>query len=261
MDKQKTIETALTLADCAKEISLRYFRNPDLTIENKDQSDFDPVTQADREIELKIRECLSGIAPQDGILGEEFDPMDTQSGLTWVIDPIDGTRAFMAGQPTWGTLIALHDGQKPIFGLVDQPYIGERFMGGWGSAILSRCGTSTLIQTRKSSGLSGAILYTTFPEIGTSTERAAFERVATQVQLVRYGMDCYAYAMLAAGLIDVVIEAGLSPYDIYAPAALIDAAGGQVTNWQGDPLDKSGQALAIADKDLADDIIALLNAT
>ena len=259
MDKQKTIEIAIALADHAKEISLRYFRNPALNVENKDKSDFDPVTQADREIEIKIREILADMAPQDGILGEEFDSVETQSGLTWVIDPIDGTRAFMSGQPTWGTLIALHDGNAPIFGLLDQPYIGERFMGGWGSAILSRGGASNKIAARKSNGLSAAILYTTFPEVGSKDERAAFEHVASKVQLTRYGMDCYSYAMLAAGYIDVVIEAGLSPYDIYAPAALVEAAGGQVTNWQGNSLDEKGQALAVADPSKADEIIALLN--
>ena len=259
LDKQKTIEIAISLADAAKDISLRYFRNPALNIENKDKTDFDPVTQADREIEKKIRELLAELAPKDGILGEEYDAQEGETGLTWVIDPIDGTRAFMAGQPTWGTLIALHDGNKPIFGLVDQPYIGERFMGGWGSAILSRGGKSTPISARKSQGLGASILYTTFPEVGAPEERKSFERVAAHAQLVRYGMDCYAYAMLAAGYIDVVIEAGLSPYDIYAPAALVEAAGGQVTNWQGGALGGSGQAVAIADPSQANQIFALLN--
>ena len=259
MNKAKIIEDAVALANAAREISLRYFRSNNLQVENKLKEDFDPVTIADREIEERIRELLSERAPEDGILGEEFGQIETKSGLTWVIDPIDGTRAFMAGQPTWGTLISVFDGEKPIFGLVDQPYIGERFMGGWGQAIFSRGGENIPIQTRKDRPIEAAILYTTFPEVGTKEEREKFERVASEVQLTRYGMDCYAYAMLAAGLIDVVIEAGLQPYDIYAPIALIEAAGGHVSNWQGEPFNQTGLALALADPKLADVILPLLN--
>ncbi len=259
MNKAKIIEDAVALADAARELSLRYFRANDLTVENKRPEDFDPVTQADREIELRIRELLADRAPDDGILGEEFENQETRSGLTWVIDPIDGTRAFMAGQPTWGTLISVYDGEKPIFGLIDQPYIGERFMGGWGQAILSRAGQNHPIQTRKDRKLKAAILYSTFPEVGKPEERAAFERVASHVQLTRYGMDCYAYGMMAAGFIDLVIEAGLQSYDIYAPIALIEAAGGQVTNWQGEPFGASRQAVALADPARADEVFSLLN--
>jgi histidinol phosphatase-like enzyme (inositol monophosphatase family) len=235
-----------TLADIARAQTLPWFRNVALSAESKLSDGFDPVTQADRAAEAAIRAHLQQMRPQDGILGEEFAPKPSQSGLTWIIDPVDGTRAFLAGTPCWGVLIALADEDGPFLGVIDQPYIAERFIGGLGEARMSGPQGPKALATRVTTVLDEALLFTTFPEIGTKAERAAFDRVAADVKLTRYGMDCYAYALLAAGHIDLVIEAGLNPYDIAAPAAVITAAGGCVTNWQGGPIDASGQVLAAA---------------
>ena len=197
-----------------------------------------------------MREILATLRPEDGILGEEYAPKPSSSGLTWVLDPIDGTRGYVAGTPTWGVLIALHDGAEPVLGVIDQPYIGERFTGGFGVAeMVGPLGTHPL-RTRHNTDLAAATIFTTYPEVGSADDRAAFEAVAQKCQLTRYGMDCYAYALLAAGQIDLVIEAGLQAYDIQAPIAVIEAAGGIVTNWEGGAADQGGRALAAANASL-----------
>jgi histidinol phosphatase-like enzyme (inositol monophosphatase family) len=246
------------LADLARQETLKWFRTPGLAAENKECDGFDPVTAADRAAESAMRAYLAQHHPDDGILGEEFDPVDSHSGLTWVLDPIDGTRAFLSGTPCWGVLIALSDAQGPFLGVIDQPYIGERFLGGLGEARLRGPHGTSVLQTRPTRDIAQAILFTTFPEIGTPAERAAFERVQGRALLTRFGMDCYAYALLAAGQIDLVIEAGLNPYDIAAPLAVIEAAGGVVTDWQGGPAGGGGQVIAAANAELHAQALALL---
>lgn len=251
--------TATELADAARLATLAHFRAPGLTADNKEDHRFDPVTVADRLSETRMRDILARRRPDDGILGEEFDPKSGTSGLTWVLDPIDGTRGYLSGTPTWGVLISVADATGPIYGIIDQPYIGERFEGGFGRArIVGPMGASAL-KCRAARPLAQAILFTTFPEVGTLAEGAAFRRVAAQMRLVRYGMDCYAYALIAAGQIDLVIEAGLQAYDVQAPIAVIEAAGGVVTNWQGDPVHQGGQVLAAANKGIHAEAMALLN--
>lgn len=247
-----------TLADQARQSILPWFRNPDLGAASKTQEGFDPVTQADRDAEQTIRATLHKLRPDDGILGEEFGPKASQSGLTWIIDPIDGTRGFLAGTPCWGVLIALADSDGPFLGVIDQPYISERFLGGLGQAWVAGPQGRKPMATRKTVELADALLFTTFPEIGTSAECAAFTRVAQAARLTRYGMDCYAYALLAAGHVDLVIEAGLNPYDIAAPIAVIEAAGGIVTNWQGGRVGASGQVVAAANATLHAKALELL---
>ncbi|TVP73725.1 MAG: histidinol-phosphatase [Rhodobacteraceae bacterium] len=246
------------LADLARSETLKWFRQPQLCADNKLAAGFDPVTQADRAAELVLRAHIARLRPEDGILGEEFDRVAGHSGLTWVIDPIDGTRSFLSGSPCWGVLIALADAQGPFLGVIDQPYIGERFVGGLGVARLVGPQGEVALRTRATQTLSQATLFSTFPEIGTVTERAAFDRVARQARLTRYGLDCYAYALLAAGHIDLVIEAGLNAYDIAAPIAVIEAAGGIVTDWQGGRPGASGQVLAAANPGLHAQALALL---
>lgn len=239
-------ETAHALADVARAAVLPWFRAADLAADNKLDAGFDPVTQADRAAETAMREVLARKRPDDTVIGEEFGQSDGTSGLTWVLDPVDGTRAFLAGAPTWGVLIAVSDAEGPLFGVIDQPYIAERFWGGLGEAAsLGPLGERPLA-TRGSRALGDSILFTTFPEVGSAAEAAGFRAVAEQVRLVRYGMDCYAYALLAAGQIDLVIEAGLSNYDVHAPIAVIEAAGGIVTDWQGGPAHHGGRILAAA---------------
>lgn len=240
------IRVAHLLADVARPETLRLFRSADLVAEDKGPGAFDPVTAADRAAEQAMRAVLASERPDDAVLGEEFGSTPGTSGLTWVLDPIDGTRAYMSGTPTWGVLVAVSDENGPLFGLIDQPYIRERFAGGFGVAELVGPHGERALAARQGSDLANATLLTTFPEIGTVEEMRAFQAVSRQVRLTRYGMDCYAYALLAAGQVDLVIEAGLNPYDIHAPIAVIKAAGGIVTNWMGGPAHDGGRVIAAA---------------
>ncbi|GFE65625.1 inositol monophosphatase [Litoreibacter roseus] len=240
------VALAERLADAARAETLRHFRGGSLGTVSKDADGYDPVTVADRAAEAAMRDILAAERPQDGILGEEYGTQVGTSGLTWVLDPIDGTRGYVAGTPTWGTLVAVHNGTAPILGLIDQPYIGERFIGGLGQAAFRGPHGTGALNASRTTTLSDAIIFTTFPEVGTEVQRAGFEAVTKGCKLTRYGMDCYAYGLLALGHVDLVIEAGLAPYDIQAPIAVIEAAGGIVTNWDGAPADQGGSALAAA---------------
>lgn len=243
------IDVAHAVADAARVETLRYFRGGALETTSK-AAEFDPVTVADRAAEQAMRAVLADLRPEDGILGEEFAAKPSETDLTWVLDPIDGTRGYIAGTPTWGVLIALHDGERPVLGVIDQPYIGERFTGGLGTAQMTGPQGARDLVVKTTRDLAEAMVFTTYPEVGSLAERAGFEAVAANCKLTRYGMDCYAYALLAAGQIDLVIEAGLQPYDIQAPIAVIEAAGGIVTDWQGGPADQGGRALAAATPEL-----------
>jgi len=253
------IQVADALADAARVATLQHFRADGLSADNKEADRFDPVTVADRLSETRMREILAARRPQDGILGEEFGTTTGTSGLTWVLDPIDGTRSYLSGTPTWGVLIAVSDDTGPIYGIVDQPYIGERFSGGLGVAEVNGPLGRKPLKTRAPRPLSEAILFTTFPEVGTPEDGAAFNRVKAQARLTRYGCDCYAYALIAAGQIDLVIEAGLLAYDVQGPIAVIEAAGGIVTDWQGNPAHMGGRVLAAANKAIHAEALALLN--
>ena len=258
-DEDELIATAAEMADVARVATLRHFRSAGLSADTKEADRFDPVTVADRESEAAMRGVLARLRPQDAILGEEQAPHPGTSGLTWVIDPIDGTRGYLSGTPTWGVLISVADAEGPIYGLIDQPYIGERFEGGFGRAqVVGPMGRHPL-RCRPARALDQAILFSTFPEVGTEADRLAFRRVADRARLVRYGCDCYGYALVAAGQIDLVIEAGLQPYDVQAPIAVIQAAGGIVTDWQGRPCPTGGRVLAAANAAIHAQAMALLN--
>ncbi len=245
-DQKEITRVAHALADAARDAILPHFRVPALATANKEDGGFDPVTEGDRAAERAMRAVLAKHRPQDGIFGEEYGQSDGTSGLIWVLDPIDGTRGFISGTPTWGVLIALSDASGPVFGIVDQPYIKERFVGGFGEAYVDGPHGRRDLISRKESSLKDAILFTTFPEVGTVAEEAAFKAVSQKVKLTRYGMDCYAYALVATGQVDLVIEAGLNAYDIQGPMAVVQAAGGVVTNWQGGPAHQGGQVIAAA---------------
>jgi len=257
---EELFATAHELADVARVATLSHFRSRDLAADTKESDRFDPVTAADRLSEERMRAVLARRRPDDGILGEEYGTTKGTSGLTWVLDPIDGTRGYLSGTPTWGVLISVRDDQGPLYGIIDQPYIGERFEGGLGRAQMKGPMGQSPLAVRSPRPLSQAILFSTFPEVGTPDEGAAFRRVAPKAKLVRYGTDCYAYALIAAGQIDLVIEAGLQAYDVQAPIAVIEAAGGIVTDWQGRPAHEGGQILAAANRDLHAEVLALLNA-
>lgn len=252
------VATAEAVADAARAATLPYFRAEGLDAESKARH-FDPVTAADRAAEVAMRAVLAERRPSDGILGEEFAAIAGSSGLTWVIDPIDGTRGFMSGTPTWGVLVAVSDVDGPRYGLIDQPYIQERFRGGFGRSEYEGPQGRRTLRSRAPRPLEEAILFTTFPEIGTEAERHAFGAVAARARLVRFGMDCYAYAMVAAGQIDLVIEAGLQPYDIHAPMAVVEAAGGVVTDWRGNSPKDGGRVLAAANAGIHAEVLALLS--
>ncbi len=252
------IATAHAMADAARAAILPHFRNAGLATDDKGVGRFDPVTEADRAAEAAMRAVLAMRRPDDAILGEEEAATPGTTGLTWVIDPIDGTRGFISGTPTWGVLIALSDAGGPRYGIIDQPYIGERFEGGFGRATVKGPHGEAPLATRATADLSEATLFTTFPEVGNPAERAGFDAVRDRVKLTRYGMDCYAYALLAAGHVDLVIEAGLAAYDISAPIAVIEAAGGVVTDWRGGPVHEGGRALAAANPALHAAALALL---
>lgn len=254
------IDTAHRLADAARNAILPRFRTRDLQTMNKAAGAFDPVTAADRDSETAMRAILAEARPDDGILGEEFPPVAGTSGLTWVLDPIDGTRGFISGTPTWGVLIAIADAEGPFFGVIDQPYIGERFIGGLGLAEMSGPQGTAPLAARSETRLSEATIFTTFPEIGEEADRAAFRRLASLCNLTRYGMDCYAYALVAAGQIDLVVEAGLAPYDIQAPIAVVEAAGGIVTDWRGGNAHEGGNVVAAANAELHAAALEALNA-
>ena len=247
MDKTDIVRTAHAVADAAREAVLPFFRSAGLTADNKlPEGRFDPVTEGDRATERAMRAVLARLRPQDGILGEEYGAVSGTSGLTWVLDPIDGTRAFMSGAPTWGVLIAVSDETGPLYGIIDQPYIGERFEGGWGAARMTGPMGARDLRVMGARPLSEAIVFTTFPELGSPAEAAGFAEVSGHAKLTRYGLDCYAYSLVAAGHVDLVIEAGLAAYDIQAPIAVIEAAGGIVTDWQGGPAHQGGRAIAAA---------------
>jgi myo-inositol-1(or 4)-monophosphatase len=260
LDSDAIRTTAHAVADAGSVAALPYFRAPALGVENKASGgSFDPVTRADRAVETAMRSVLAASRPEDAILGEEGGRQDGVSTLTWVLDPIDGTRSFLSGVPTWGILVAVSNDSGPFYGIIDQPYLGERFAGGLGEATLTGPRGTIPLRVRGDRPLADAILFTTFPELGTPAEAQGFAEVAQRVKLTRYGLDCYAYAMLALGQIDLVVEAGLHAYDICAPIAVIEAAGGIVTDWHGRPAHAGGRVLAAAGRQQHDAALEILS--
>ncbi len=257
-DRDAVLATAAAMADAARQATLQHFRAAGLMADTKETDRFDPVTVADRLSEDRMLEVLAARRPQDAVRGEERGARPGTSGLTWHLDPIDGTRAYLCGAPTWGVLIAVADDSGPIYGIIDQPFIGERFEGGLGRACVTGPMGRRALGCRGARSLDQAILLSTFPEIGTEAEGAAFRRVSDRVRLTRYGMDCYGYALLAAGQVDLVIEAGLQSYDVMAPIAVVEAAGGIMTDWQGRPVHEGGQVIAAANPQVHAAALALL---
>jgi len=249
------------LADAAGRAILAYFR-AELAVENKAAgSGYDPVTLADRAAETVLRQMILEAYPGHGVFGEEFGLQSGDTGLTWVIDPIDGTRSFMSGLLHWGTLIALYDGEKPLLGVVDQPYVGERFIGSALGARLVRGGdTPTPIRVRGCQGLETAILCATGRHIfADDSELEAFDRVAAITRMVHYGGDCYLYCMLAAGRVDLVIESTLGPHDVQALIPLVEAAGGIISDWSGGPAVDGGRVIAAGDRRVYEQAMGLLS--
>lgn len=245
------------LADAAATAILPHFRTA-LAVENKLSGAFDPVTVADRAGEAAMRALIDRVHPDHGILGEEYGSEGLDRAHVWVLDPVDGTRSFITGIPLWGTLIGLrHDG-RPVQGMMAQPFIGERFYGDGKTATWTGPGGERVLKTRACTSLAEASLFTTSLHAFGDAERSAYLAVEAEAKLVRYSADCYAYAMVAAGQIDVVIEAGLQPYDITALIPVIEGAGGVVTSWAGGSATDGGAVVASGDPRLHEIVLKRL---
>ncbi|SON57602.1 Histidinol-phosphatase [Hartmannibacter diazotrophicus] len=256
---------ANTLADAAGKVILPHFRS-NLDVENKEVAAFDPVTVADRAAEEVIRKLIGETYPDHGVLGEEFGDTSDGAEMVWIIDPIDGTRAFISGLPVWGTLIGLQQAGKPVFGMMAQPFTGERFFGDGENAGYTGPGGDRVLKARSCASLSEATLFCTTPALFLNEARAAYDRVEKAARLARYGVDCYAYCMLAAGQIDIVIEDQLKVFDIMPLIPVIEGAGGIVTSWTGGPaivdgkVADGGKVIASGDRRVHDEALGLLAA-
>jgi len=253
------IDLALNLADTSGPVILDYFRTG-LAVERKD--DASPVTRADREAETVLRDRLAAEVPEHGIFGEEHGGERLDAEYVWVLDPIDGTRAFINGIPLFGTLIALTRNGAPVLGVIDHPALGERWLGVAGAPTRhwGRGDDGAPVQARACDGIDQALLCTTSPEMFSNDELARYRRVQAAVSDTRFGTDCYAYAMVASGQTDLVVEAGMKPYDYLAHAVVVAGAGGVITDWQGAPLtlDSPGSVAAAGDGRVHAAALALL---
>ena len=243
-DRAQLLEFAVGTVQAAGRVVLPHFRSA-VSVENKlTDGGFDPVTEADQAAERVIRERIGGAYPAHGVYGEEYG-WDRGNGLTWVIDPIDGTKSFMSGLLHWGVLLALFDGQQPIIGVMHQPFTGETWAGDGDSAWYEHAGARRDLGSRQGVGLEGAVLATTSPEfLADDAERLAFARLEGRVRLSRYGGDCYLYAMLAMGCLDLVVDGTLNAYDIQPLMPIVQGAGGRISLWDGGDAALGGTVVA-----------------
>jgi inositol-phosphate phosphatase/L-galactose 1-phosphate phosphatase/histidinol-phosphatase len=252
---EEFIELANRMADAAGDISRRYFRQ-DFEVEVK--SDSSPVTTADREAELAMRELIEAAQPGHGIVGEEFDPVGPDAEYLWVLDPIDGTKAFACGIPVFTNMIALLRAGEPILGVINQPVLGERWVGAAGRPTTLN---GDAVSVRPASRLGDVALHATSPGMfEAGDDMAAYERLAAACWYRRFGADCYAYGLLASGHVALVAEAQMKIHDYLPPVRIVEGAGGVITDWQGQPLglDSSGHVLAAASAELHAAALALL---
>jgi myo-inositol-1(or 4)-monophosphatase len=261
VDFEKFVEQ---LAEVSAEAILPFFRTA-ITAEDKAPGGaFDPVTEADRAAESAMRRLIQDTFPNHGLIGEEFGSRREDAEYVWVLDPIDGTKSFICGFPTWGTLIGLTHRGVPVYGLMNQPFTRERFSGDGKAAFWRGPGRNGAaiekrpLRVRSCAELSQATLMTTSPLLIDPKLRENFHRVEKEVRLSRYGGDCYAYCALAAGHVDLVIETNLNPYDIVALVPIVEGAGGIVTTWTGESPAKGGAIIAAGDPRVYEAAIALL---
>ncbi len=238
------VDFAHRLADASGTVIRRYFRTP---VRVDDKPDQTPVTIADREAEAAMRRMIADRFPDHGIIGEEEAPVRAEAEWVWTLDPVDGTRAFIAGKPLFGTLIGLTRGGRPLLGVIDQPVLNERWVGVAGAPTTLN---GARIATRACPDLQRALLNTTSPDLFAGEDAARWERLKRAVKLAMYGGDCYAYALLASGFIDLVVEAGLKIYDYCPLVPVVEGAGGVITDWRGGPLTfaSGGHVIAAGDK-------------
>lgn len=246
------------IAEAAAAETLPRFRQQN-AVSNKEASGFDPVTEADREAERAICAIINAEFPQHGILGEEHGTVNATSSHVWVIDPIDGTRAYISGLPVWGTLVGLTVDGDAVAGMMSQPFTGELFYANDSGSFYEGPGGNRRLSTRKTTSLAEATMFTTTPELFKGGKRALYNELEKQVRLARYGTDCYAFAMVAAGNADIAIDPGLQPYDIVALIPIIEKAGGIVTTFSGGPAEKGGDIIAAATPELHAAAMAIMN--
>jgi len=249
---------AASLADAAAGIVREHFRQP-IAVERK--ADGSPVTLADRQAEQAMRALIQAAYPNHGVIGEELGSDRPEAEHVWVLDPIDGTKAFVTGKPSFGTLIALLESGKPVLGVIDQPITRERWLGrSTGGGVGSTSLNDAAARTRSCGALAEAALYATSPHMFSGADAAAFERLRGSVGITRYGADCYAYGLLASGFVDLVVEASLQPYDYCALVPVVEGAGGLLTDWDGQPLslDSDGRVIAAGDPAVHEAALELL---
>lgn len=257
-DLPRLLAFADTLADAARSAVMPFFQAAHACIDKGAGGRFDPVTEADQAAERAMLALIEREFPDHGVLGEEYGERAGASGYQWILDPIDGTRAFISGLPTWGVLIGLYHQGKPLIGIMDQPFTGERYRGWNQGANVTAGGATTALKARPCGALADAIFATTDPYLFQADESEAFARLRDQAKLVRYGYDCYAYCMVAAGHIDGVLESGLKPFDIAALIPILTGAGGGVCAWDGGDASQGGRVLAFGHASIRDQTLGLL---
>jgi myo-inositol-1(or 4)-monophosphatase len=249
---------ALELADASAERILPFFRNAN-RIDVKAGAIWDPVTEADRAGEQAIRRLIEARFPDHGIVGEEYGVKDGRSGFTWILDPIDGTRAFICGMPTWATLIGLNHEGQPSLGIMHQPFVGETFYGNPSGAWSRYRGSTTKLAVRPPRPLAEATLTTTAPELyRDDTEKAVLARLIKATRLTRYGGDAYFFCVLAAGQVDIAMDPRMETYDIAPLMPIIAGAGGIVSTWTGGDASKGGNVIAAGSRKLLDEAIRVI---
>ncbi len=253
------------LAKASAEAIRPFFRTALTTRDKSAGAAFDPVTEADRAAETTMRQMIIETFPAHGIVGEEFPDHQADAEFVWVLDPIDGTKSFISGLPTWGTLIALEHNGVPVYGMMNQPFTRERFSGdgaraGW--AGLNAHGTEVMhqLRTRSCRSLRDAVTMTTSPGLLAEDERTRYGRIEAAARMSRYGGDCYSYCMVAAGHVDLVIESGLKPYDISALVPIVAGAVGVITTWDGGDPSEGGRIIAAGDPRIHEEAMTMLNA-
>ena len=249
---------ALELSRAAAKEILPHFRQ-NAAVEVKQARDWDPVTEGDRAGERAIRHLIEKHYPQHGIIGEEYGTKTGSSGLTWVLDPIDGTRAFVIGLPSWATLIGLYQDGKPLLGVMCQPFVGDTFYGNPEGAWLDHRGDTQAIKVGSGRSLGDCMVGTTSPYLYRDNAAQPFERLRLGTKTVRYGLDCYAYALMAAGHLDIAMDPALHIYDIAALIPIVTGAGGVVGSWSGNDPATGGNVLCASSQKLLDEAIAVMN--
>ncbi len=263
-DIEKRLDLACRMADAVRDLTLSAFAQRPSAI-NKNintlsESVFDPVTEADKQVERELRAGIMAAFPRDTIIGEEYGTTQGDNDWTWCLDPIDGTRAFIAGVPVWSTLIAISYKGDPIIGLIDHPALGLRYIGVPGTAWKEADGGQQKLSTRPCTALDTAILSCTEPmAMFSEAQSGAYERIRRLSRFTRLGLDAYGYALTAEGRIDLVVEAALAPYDIQAHIPILQGAGGIITSWDGGPATNGGAIVCVGDKRLLEQVYEVLN--